>query len=254
MTELLDKELEDDILFAKAKLGVDLHEKLDIKNPQNFADNMIQISNISRDITERYENSEDGFSFIPEHLRVHKSTNAVRTLAYTAIRNSVYRDMVGIKPGEHELLEHPEQLVRVGPIGAAFNQNTIAFGQVTPSGLLRPQDEEGIDKLYGLSEVYMPKLKGDLQADFAEEGRIILVTEEYDKSRYGNDDAAEDAFERKASNVRRNVAKTKKKFEKGVENGDTIVVGAIYMSDARNMGMVLSSFAKDDNLSDVLSI
>ena len=253
MTELLDEKLVDDIALAKQKLGIDGDKKIDIKDSHKFAENLILIGDITREIVEKQEHSEEGFSWIPTDLKKDKTENTVRTLAYMAVRNSVYRDMANIQPGNHDLREHPEQLVRVGPTGATFNTENIAFVEVTPNARLTQDDKTGVDKLYGLAYTHMPKLKDELAADFSKEGRIILVTGGIDADKYRKRSAAIDDFEVTAAIVRGNMSQIRKEYPNGVPNGDTVVLGAIYDEKTRKIIEVISPYAEQDNLPEDIS-
>lgn len=248
MTEMLDQHLHpmvDRIMGAlHEQLGIPM--QLDMKNPHHFADNQILTSLISKAVTDKYEASEEGFAWIPSRIREGKSTNMVRVIAYTALRNSIYRNLNGIKPGEHSLVYHPEQSVRVGPTGPSFNMNNISFTEVTPTGLFTDDNVAATGALYNLAEHYMPELPGDLKADFSKESRVIFVTGKFHKEDF-TEEAAHHYYQIEANNVRDNASRIRQQFSEGVQDGDTIVVGGIY-NRYRELTNIVTSVAKNDPL------
>lgn len=262
MTELLDPHLQETITAAAQDRGIT--SPLQIRNPEHFAQNMITVGEIAREITQEYE--ENGlptwFQFptdllpgikhapegptqdikdikLTEDMPEDITENVKRTFIYHAIRNCVYRQLGDIKPGEHDLQEHPEQVIRVGPIGADFNVQTIPFSEVTPHGLLRQQDIEGAQALYGLSEGILPTLGVDL----AKEARVIIVTGEYNEADYSSEGAKLKALAKVTSEVKHNVHTLCEVFEEGIINGETVVIGALHDAESREMTHVLPTAA-----------
>ncbi len=229
MTELLDERFEGAIIEAAQVRGI---TQINSRDPKNLAENVMTIGHIAKEITQQEE--ESGFDWIPQHLRTYhnefsgeeesKPANVIRTLAYHAIRNSVYRILSGIPLGEHDLLEHPEQLIRVGPVGAAYNVETIPFIQVTPDGELKQKDVDGVKKLYGLSEGILP----ELGVDFEKEGRVIVTTGEHDTTIYRDPKIANSALLKEKKIVQNNAAKLRDEFSEGIPTGDTVIIGVVY--------------------------
>lgn len=219
MTEMLDPRFEAAISDNARIYGID---KLNLRNPNELAQNMMTIGQIAKRITQQEE--DKGFPWIPQDLKEGRPENVLRTLGYHAIRNSTNRILGGIAVGAHDLLEHPEQLIRVGPVGAAYNVETIPFTQVTPGGELREKDVDGVKALYTLSEGILPQLG----VRFEEEGRVIVVTGEHTASDYAKESIRRKALMKEKSVVSNNVAKLQEVFPEGVASGDTVVIGMVY--------------------------
>ncbi len=231
MTEMMDDILNEEILRCAASRGI--KDKLDIRNPEKLGENIIHISQIAKEITTQQEKTD--FPFIPLAVRAEKPDISTRALAYMAIRNSTYRLLSGIIPGKHDLIEHPEQLIRVGPIGQAFNVRTLSFIEVTADENLRDQDIDGVKKLYALSEGTMPKLG----IKFNEEGRVIIITGEYDKKDYSNESLADQKLEQLTSFLKNSAAALRNEFLEGIKTGETIIISCIYEEKSRKLIKVL---------------
>ena len=247
MTELLRRELKDEIAQKAAKKGV---FKLNLKNAEQFAHNYMTIGTIAREITEEHEKT--GFSWIPDALKqddvdlsISKSPNAIRALAYTAVQNCVYTELGNIQPSKHSLLRHPEQLIRVGNIGHAFNRNTIPFIQVTPTGILRDKDLEGVKALHGLATKFLP----DQGINLEEEARVIIVTGEYDESMYTKPEFAMKEKCRVESIVMENAAMirnalmTDRVESQSIREGRTVVIPTLHKPDSREMTHVVTPYS-----------
>jgi len=213
MTSGLDKKFVGDIdKFARAR---GLEKFLQIRNPDFIDSNIIHIGSIARQLTEKA-----GLDWMPGHLIEGLSDEQVRVFAYHALRNVVYRKLGNIKPNNHDLIDHPEELIRVGPIGAAHNVRTIPFIEST-SGTLNSKDVEGVKALYGLSGDIYPNNGIDLRY----EGRVIVVTGKYSGARHLDERREIWGVE---SETRTNVACLRREFDEGVRNGETIIMGVIY--------------------------
>src|SRR6185503_8941183 len=101
MTELLDPKIKKLMKNSQAfrNSGMTDADSLELDDPRQFAKNMILIGDVAREITEAGD-----FSFVPDGLKNGKHPDAVRALAYHAIRNSVYRILGGIQPGSRHAL------------------------------------------------------------------------------------------------------------------------------------------------------
>lgn len=227
MTELLDGLFREEVLRrAYAEHGVD---KLDIRDPHQFAKNARLIGTLAREITEVEE--KNNFNWIPKTISKEKSQTAIKALAYLAIRNSVYRILGGIRPGMHDLTEHPERLLVVGPTAPAFNRENIPFIHKTARGPLQPEDITAVKFLYALAESVMEKQDIDLKS----EGRIILVTEEFKPGLYRDKNVASEEYAKVKSAVRNNAARIRIEFSEGVKSGETIVLGCIHDPGTRQL-------------------
>lgn len=228
MTEFLDDKVR--TALSETDLAGSLKETLD--DPNHFAQNFMLIGRIAKELTLHHE--QNGFSEIglPKHFTEGHSEATIRALAYHAIRNSVYRVLGGIEPGNHKLLHHPEKIIRIGPIGAAFNRESISFIQVTPPGDLRPEDISGAEALYGLFEGIAPTVGIDLE----NEARIIMVTGEY----HPTGDPDQTRLQEVQRQVNKNAAKLREVFAEGIRTGSTVVIGAIFESGTRKMTHIVS--------------
>lgn len=208
-------------------LGVE--SNLNMRDYIDFAQKLIIIGQISKELT--IEEEEKGLRWIPEHIIKDKTERAKRVLAYHSLRNVVYRVLGGIEPGSHALTEHPEQLIRIGPIGADFNVQNIPFIQSMPRGRIRPEDMDGVRGLYNLSYGVL-KHQG---VDLTTEGRIILVTGTYDQKRFGSTKVAKEEFNAVKSMVLNNAAWIRLNYEDSIATGETIVIGAIHEQGTRKL-------------------
>lgn len=227
MTELLDAPFYQRIRNMAGDFG--FHNYIDLNDINHFGRNNILISEIAREITRQEE--EKGFAWIPKRLIDGKDERAVRALGYVSMRNVVRRVLGNIKLGDHELIEHPEQIIRVGPIGADNNIQVIPFIHHT-TGSLHTADIKDIETLNGLLEGI---LRQQHNVNFQEEGRIIVTTGEFDRSRYIDDEKADEAREEINSEVGDNAAKIRDRYEKAVENGEIIVIGGLHEPRTRSL-------------------
>lgn len=225
-SESLDKRLGRRIEEQMTDRGIGL---IDVRDFRRFAPNAISIGKIGHDLT--IEEEREGFPWIPDTIRKDMPYFAVKNLAYHMIRNTVYRVAGNIEQGDHALRHHPEQLIRVGPIGADFNVGTIPFIERTARGRLQPDDIEGTKVLYNLAGGVFRSH----QINLNEEGRVITVTGMFDEKRYANPNIAQEEFNEVASMVRNNAAWIRDEFEPGIKSGQAIVVGAIHDPSTRRL-------------------
>lgn len=228
----LDEAFRKNIIDEALVEGID---KIDINDFTKFGENAMIIGKISLKLAKQEQ--ENGFKFIPEVIRAGKSPTALRALAYHAIRNVVYRILGNIQPGAHDLLEHPEELTRLGPIGAEFNTVHIPLVQNTPRGRLTKKDVDGAITLFNLSSDFL-KNQG---IDMKKEGRIMLVTGEFDPTLYADDKARRKAYNDVESVVKNNASWMREKLAKGVEAGTAIIIGCIYDPTTRKLTNILAS-------------
>lgn len=226
-TKSLDDQFGGVIDELKIKKGIQGY--LNLKDSGKFIENATLIGSISQEITIDEEKKE--FQWIPEDIKKDKSPASLRVLGYHLIRNSVYRRLGHIIPGNHDLLHHPETLVSIGPTSALFNRENIPFVQKTPSGQFDIHDVNDGFSLYNLAGSVMTERGIDLHV----EGRIVLVTGEYDRSIYRDDDCADAELERIASIVKNNAAKMREKLLAGVSTGEAVVLGCIHAPETRKI-------------------
>lgn len=220
MTEKLDQLFRLKVYQKATQNGFTNDFNLD--DPRYFAKNTMLIGNTALEIAK--EEEENGFTWIPDHLKDGKDPRAVRALAYTAIRNSTRRIIGGITSEHHDLTRHPEQTIVVGPISADNNRENIPFIHHVPAGEIKDEDIEDIKKLAGL-------LKNSLadyhNVNFRDEGRIIMLTGELKNGQLTEESAAED-YQSHHSVVGENAAKVREKFFEGVLKGEIVVIGALH--------------------------
>lgn len=228
MTESLEAILGQRISELAISKGVT--EALDVKKASDLIFNATTIGNIAQEIA--IEQEKEGFGWIPNGIKKDKTEASLRVIAYHLIRNRVYLDLAHIRTGHHDLLKHPETLVSVGPTSALYNRENIPFVQKTPTGQFSNQDVQDTFMLYGLASTVMEERGVDL----TREGRIVLVTGEYDKSLYnGNSDGAKRELERVASIVRNNAAQMREKLAAGIATGEAIVLGCLHEPETRKL-------------------
>lgn len=218
MTEQLDDVLSQDIFDLAERMGS--VRAIDVRDFTRFAENMILINGIAREISARQETQD--FPFIPDSIKDGKSKNAVRVIGYDSVRNTVYRVLGNFSHGRNPLTRHPEQLIRFGPIGADFNVANIPFIQSTPEGRIGPEDIAGVSALYNLSYGVL-KEQG---VDLTREGRVIVTTGIFDPNGESSKNRA--AFNKASGVVQNNAAWIRIKFQRGIESGETIVIGGLH--------------------------
>lgn len=227
MSGLLDEIFRENILKEAKQMGVS--HPLHVNEYTHFAKNGMIIGKIARAITKHEEKNE--YSFIPNVLKKDKSEVAVRVLAYHIIRNCTYRILGNIHPGKHLLIKHPEQLIRIGPIGADYNIKNIPFIESVPAGSFRDEDLARVSGLYNLSYNVL-KEQG---VDLSKEGRIIIVTGRYDPQKYATEDFANLEYKEVSQMVLNNSAMIRLQYKESILSGEAIVIGALYKPGSRRL-------------------
>lgn len=231
MTELLDESFGAAIFEEASKLG---KVRLDLKDPNQFSENVITIGEIAMKLTKDAE--ERGFNIIPDTIRKDKPNYAKRALVFTAFFNTVYRMLGRIEKGKNELEEHPEKLVSIGPIGALVNRTSIAFQHIIPAGELHHEDVETAQFLHRLNGKVAKELaeKG-LGLDLTQQGRIIVVTGKFNPDIYIDEKTKLRELEKIKSTVKNNAAKLRCIFEPSVRTGETIIFAVIHDERSREI-------------------
>lgn len=228
MTELLDRKFRQQIMDMAGDQG--FHDYIDLNDYEHYGRNQVLISKIALEISKQEEAS--GFDWVPSKLLEGKDERAVRALGYVALRNVVRRVLGNIVLGEHGLQEHPEQIIRVGPIGADFNIQAIPFIHHTSSGLFHNADLIDLGTLSGLLKKSLAEYHG---VDFTKEGRILMPTGIFDRKVYANNEFAEEAREMVNSVVGENAARIRDQYARGVANGEIIVIGGLHEPRTRSL-------------------
>jgi hypothetical protein len=233
MTERLAASFQERIKAKSRERGISQTESLDIHDYRNFATNAIAIGEIAREITQEEEMA--GFSWIPRALREYRTEKALRTLGYNAMRNATYLILADIKAGEHRLVHHPEQLIRLGRIGADFNVRTIAFIQATAGGQLTSLDMQRLDALYNLSYSTLRHQGVNLE----EEARIIRVTDAFDPDRFRDDRAVKRERLAVDAQLTENADIVRERYADSIATGETIVLPCIHDPKTRKLTHIL---------------
>jgi hypothetical protein len=224
MTEELDEVFHGRIHEIATQLYGDDHEIQNPLDPGTLADNIMKIGRIAKVITQ--EEEERGFDFIPDELTQDATPIARRALAYTLIRNVVYRRLADIRAGHHSLVKHNEEWIRVGSSGP-LNIDHVPFVLRTPSKRLRDDD---IDEVFALEGI----LRGALQLKGAkpqEEATIITVGATFNPGMYANEEIAQEQKDILFSTVGNEAARIRNKRPNDIKNGHRVVLGVLYGAD-----------------------
>lgn len=233
-TEALDDVFAEEIDALASDVGITSYTDLNLDDPTQYARNFMLVGNIARKITQSHE-QDNQFEWIPDAIRNEKSETAVRFLAYTAIRNVVYRRIKNIRPGNHDLLEHPEQLLVAGPI-VPRSRKTIPFMEKTARGQFRQEDIDGVKKLYDLLEGVLENHHG---ADLNVEGRVIFVTGEYDDLMSDDEDKLQRERHRVAAVTKNNAGAIRGRYPDAIQNGEMIVISALVKPSTKDILSVI---------------
>lgn len=225
MTARLDEVFKDKILGIACALGID---KLDSNDPSKFANTSIALGTIAKFITQQEE--AEGYNWIPNTIREGKSVSALRSIAYISIRNTAYRILCGIEPGEHDLIEHPEEVMVIGPVTPIFHKRSIPFTLKTTRGPLQDDVVATAKTLYGMFGAFVKDRK-----NLETEGRIILVTGEHAPEIYNNSKYSDAELTRTLMGAMDNAALLREEYKESVETGETIVLSVIMNPGTRKI-------------------
>ncbi len=202
--------------------------KLDAKNPYRFAETTMTLGRIAKRIV--LEEEAYNFSWIPNSIKEGKSVSALRSIAYISIRNTAYRLLCGIEPGEHDLREHPEVVMTVGSTSPAFNRENIVLPLKIPKGPLIDADTETSSALLDLWTGFLRK-SGKI--DLEQEGRLVISTGEHTPEAFKNDDYALADLINTRMAVMNNAAIMRNLHKDEVDQGKLIVISGIQHSGTR---------------------
>ena len=244
-TEALDRKLlndNPDLARIKQLIDANIISPLDIKSPENHAESMGQIGEVTIELTRRYE-EKNNFTWIPEAMRKNiQDPDLLRSLAVDMIRNSVRRILADIEPGNHDRLKHPEELTRIGSTGGALNEQHPSFIISTPGGQLRQQDKDAARIIIPLQG----HVADELGIDREKEAQVVIITEEYDADDYNpaKPELARKAYHEKTALVKYNAAEIRNLFPEEVADGRIVVVAALH-DRSRRMTHVVSSLPRE---------
>ncbi len=226
MTEFLDDTFKARIHdVAESMFGPD-HEIANPLDSTRLAQNIMKIGRIAKAIT--LEEEARGFDFIPEDLIKDATPTAKRVLAYTLIRNVVYRRLADIRAGHHPLLKHNEETIRVGS-GGPRNIDHVSFVIGAPNGQLRESD---IDDVFALEDnILRGTLKSEKNVDPEKEAAIIVVGTTFDPSKYIDEETAQAERDIAFSTVGNNAARIRNMRPNDIRNGYRVVIGAFFGPD-----------------------
>jgi hypothetical protein len=216
MTELLDPVFRERIL-ALDEGGIDPFDY------NLIANNLIRIEKTARALAQQEEKT--GFSFIPEALVKDASPVAKRVLGYTLIRNIVYRTLAEVEAGNHPLIQHNERMELVGPVSLR-NIASTPFVLRTPHGVLRQDD---IDSVVALETILRGALR-NIRVKPEEEATIIVVGETFNPALFVPESrqAQKNVVH---STVGNEAARIRIQRQKDVDNGNTVVLAALFGPD-----------------------
>ncbi len=197
---------------------------IDPSDPHHLAANIMRIGRVAKAIT--MEAEQNGYAFLPHHLIKDATPTATRVLAYTLIRNTVFRQLAQIKAGHHSLLDHNERSIRIGSSGP-INVDHVPFVLRTPSGTLREQD---IQEAFALEGILREALE-DIGVEAEDEAAIFVVTETYDQTMYSNDRVAKREHEIAYATAGNNAAMLRNRRREDVNNGAVVFLGALIGPD-----------------------
>lgn len=201
---------------------------LNYQDPKMFGEHAMLIGRVAQELT-RQEAKEE-YPWLPNGVKKPLDETACRIAAYHILRSAVYLILGGVEPGKHWLMLHPEQVLRVGPIGADFNVKTIAFIESAPVSL-SPDEAQSVFALYGLMERFLPALDVDL----TREARIVMVTGKFNPDIYKDEDVLKEEFDRVATKVIDDAAKIKMMLKRAVVEGAAVVIPMIHHADTRRV-------------------
>lgn len=230
MSEILVKSYKKAIIKEAGKIDPRLTKGklVDYRHPSHFAYNAMLIGKIAQQLTSK--ETKNGYKLLPSYMINKFDETALRVVTYHLLRNVAYLVLGNITPGKHWLIHHPEQLLRVGPIGADFNVKTIAFIETTPP-TFSVLDTRTAFVLYRLMEKFLPSQDVDLQ----KEARIIMVTAGFNHSIYASDEATDAEYDKVKTQVIDNAAHLKISVKRAVLEGATVVIPMVHHSGNRSV-------------------
>ena len=210
MTELLANELEESIREeARSRF---IFNDINIENTKLLATNLINIGQIAKTLTEKHKATN--FDFIPNGIKGGLSEKALNTLAYTAIRNCVFRVLTGY--GD-KLQDHKEQFVSIGtPMPGPFNVNNQSLSQAN-------YDHSGIPTLLKVARGVAPSLGINPE----EEATVMLVTAEFDPEENIDTEIRMKNRILKQSFVESQAAEIRAKYAEEIKYGKLVVIGTL---------------------------
>lgn len=223
MSELLTELFRKRVIAKAADYDehIDEGKTLNYREPTEFAHNAMVIGRVAKAITESEEKKD--FPLIPPPISSKLDSISRRVVFYHLIRNVAYQILGGIEPGKHWLTQHPEQVLRIGPIGAAFNVKTIAFIETAPPSFSQA-DMQSAFALYNLMERFLPAMHVDL----AKEARVVMVTGAFNPDIYRDKDALEMEYDRVVTTVLEDASRVKMMVKRAIIDGAAVVIPMIH--------------------------
>lgn len=230
MSELLIDTFKKPIIEKAGKIDSRIpHGKLlDYRNPSYFAYNAMLIGKVAQQLT--LEEEKKDYRLLPVFIRKIYDKQVLKIVVYHLLRSVAYLVLGDIVPGKHWLIHHPEQLLRVGPIGADFNVKTIAFIETTPP-TFTTSDTHTAFFLYRLME----KCLTSQDVDLKKEARTIMVTAGFNHSIYAGKEVIDAEYDKVKTQVIDNAAHLKISVKRAVSEGATVVIPMIHYTENRSV-------------------
>ncbi len=233
MTELLAERWRPHIVGMIQKLDTTFspsHPK-NMRDFAEFGNLSMLIGTVTLELTEQLE--KEGFSFLPAKLQSETSPDAIRVLAYHLVWNTVYQIVGGIKHGHHELVHHPERVLRAGPIGADFNVATIPFILGTAEKMGNADVADAF-ALYGLMGRFLPEQGVDLE----KEARVVMTTAAFNPDIYKNENAAESDRQLALTYALENASMMRNALKGAEQAGYTVILPVWHHTVRRSLSII----------------
>lgn len=170
MTEVLAQRLMGQI--SKTEIDHGLIMSRNSQDPSIYVDNIIRAGRIARIVTQN-EEANNGFSWMPTHIKENEEEWAVRAAAYHAIYNIAAHEMLDRVRRRSLFIYSEPGIVRIGPEGYAHDPKPQSIEVVPPGGINERE-------LITLGKLLVPERK---QIIFVT-GKADPPTDEIDRGEY----------------------------------------------------------------------
>jgi hypothetical protein len=211
-------------------------DKINPFDYRHLAENLIRIERTARTLA-REEERTDFSSFLPKGLIKDVSPVAARVLAYTLLRNIVYRTLAEIQPGNHPLIKHNERSisVRIGKAKTPIAVENIPLVVKTQGDL----SQGDIDNVFFLEDKVLRHALEEIGVGAGREAAVVIVSATSDSSIYVDEGKAAGPRSEIFSTVGNNVARIiNARHEADIKEGYRIVVGTLLGPDGAPIEVV----------------